>query len=151
MGSMKMAAQPPPYGTANAPPPQQGYFPPPQQGYAPPPDQGYAPPPPYAPSPQQAGAPPQQPVVVVQHVQSPIVGQIRLNQYPATMTCPYCQQNITTTTESSVGCFAWLIGGALCFFGCFPCACIPCCVDDCMDFTHSCPSYKRMIGTYKRL
>ena len=57
--SMKMAAQPPPYGTANAPPPQQGYFPPPQQGYAPPP--------PYAPSPQQAGAPPQQPVINFSH------------------------------------------------------------------------------------
>ena len=98
----------------------------------------------------------------------------------------------SSATESSVGGFAWLIGGALCFFGCFPCACIPCCVDDCMvgsilslslrgffctlrkklnnqcfdwiinwfqsiwlithqDFTHSCPSCKRMIGTYKRL
>merc|ERR1711981_796709 len=104
MGSMKMAAQPPPYGTANAPP-QQGYIPPPQQGYAPPPQQGYAPPPQqgYAPPPQQLNSA-QQPVVVqVQHNSGEPVRGIRFDKHPVTMTCPHCQKNITTAPTSSVG------------------------------------------------
>merc|ERR1712112_573636 len=129
--SSKMATQPPPYG-ASAPPPQQGYAPPPQQGYAP---------------------PPQQPVTVqVQHAPAQLVqGQIRFDKHPIAMTCPHCQQSITTTTSTSVGGFAWVAGGVLCLFGCWPCACIPCCVDDCLDFNHNCPSCNRVLGTYRRL
>merc|ERR1712179_22212 len=135
MGSSnKMAAQPPPYG-ASAPPPQQGYAPPPQQGYAP---------------------PPQQPVTVqVQHAPAQLVqGQIRYDKHPIAMTCPHCQQSITTTTSTSVGGCAWVTGLAIFFFSggaCCPCAFIPCCVDDCLDYTHSCPSCNRVLGSYRRL
>merc|ERR1711944_243992 len=82
MGSSKMAAQPPPYG-ASAPPPQQGYAPPPQQ-----------------------------PVTVqVQHAPAQLVqGQIRFDKHPIAMTCPHCQQSITTTTSTSVGGFALVAG-----------------------------------------
>merc|ERR1712083_1055328 len=107
MGSIKMAAQPPPYGASA--PPQQGYGPPPQQGFAPPPQQGYAPPPQqgYAPPPQQ----PQQPVVVqVQHNSAAPVGRMRFDKFPMTMTCPHCQANITTATTSRSGGCAWLTG-----------------------------------------
>merc|ERR1712210_256567 len=137
MGSSKMAAQPPPYG---APPPQQGYAPPPQQGYAPPPQQS------------------QQPVVVqVQHhgASAQLVGQqTHFNKHPVTMTCPHCQANITTATSTKVGGYAWLTGLGILFFSggaCCPCAFIPCCVDDFMDFTHTCPSCKRVVGSYQKL
>merc|ERR1712112_114991 len=123
--SSKMAAQPPPYGA---------YAPPPQQGYAP---------------------PPKQPVTVqVQHAPAQlqgVQGQIRFDKHPIAMTCPHCQQSITTTTSTSVGGCAWVTGGVLCLFGCWPCACIPCCVDDCLDFNHNCPSCNRVLGTYRRL
>merc|ERR1711934_1289280 len=142
--SSKMAAQPPPYGASA--PHQQGYAPPPQQGYAPPPQQGYAPPP------QQA----QQPVVVqVQHgASAQLVGQIHFNKHPVTMTCPHCQANITTATSTKVGGCAWLTGLGILFFSggaCCPCAFIPCCVDDFMDFIHTCPSCKRVVGSYQKL
>merc|ERR1711971_982821 len=132
MGSIKMAAQPPPYGATA--PPQQGYAPPPQRGFAPPPQQGYAPPP------QQ----PQQPVVVqVQHNSAPPVARTRFDKFPMTMTCPHCQANITTATTSRSGGCAWLTGLGILFLSggfCCPCAFIPCCIDDFKDFIHSCPS-----------
>merc|ERR1712172_483398 len=111
MGSIKMAAQPPPYGATA---PQQGYAPPPQQGYAPPPQQGYAPPP------QQ----PQQPVVVqVQHNSAAApVARTRFEKFPMTMTCTHCQANITTATTSKSGGCAWLTGlGILFLSGGFCC------------------------------
>merc|ERR1711997_574047 len=147
MGSIKMAAQPPPYGASA--PPQQGYGPPPQQGFAPPPQQGYAPPPQqgYAPPPQQ----PQQPVVVqVQHNSAPPVGRMRFDKFPMTMTCPHCQANITTATTSRSGGCAWLTGLGILFLSggaCCPCAFIPCCIDDFKDFVHSCPSCNRELGS----
>merc|ERR1711990_865806 len=162
MGSNKMAAQPPPYGAsapppqAFAPPPQQGYAPPPQQGYAPAPQQGYAPPPQqgYGPPPQQLNSA-QQPVVVqVQHNSGAPVAGIRFDKHPVTMTCPHCQKNVTTAPTTSVGGFAWLIGLGIFFLSggaCCPCAFIPCCMDDCKDFTHSCPSCSRTLGSYSKL
>merc|ERR1712130_631850 len=133
----KMAAQPPPYG-ASAPPPQ-GFAPPPQQGYAP---------------------PAQQPVVVqVQHGAqqlnsgAPVQG-VRWDKYPVTMTCPHCQKNITTAPTTSVGGFAWLVGLGIFFLSggaCCPCAFIPCCIDDCKDFTHRCPSCNRVLGSYSKI
>merc|ERR1711971_877013 len=118
MGSIKMAAQPPPYGATA---PQQGYAPPPQQGYAPPPQQGYAPPP------QQ----PQQPVVVqVQHNSAAApVARTRFEKFPMTMTCTHCQANITTATTSKSGGCAWLTGLGILFLSggfCCPRAFIPC-------------------------
>merc|ERR1712037_473661 len=128
MGSSKMAAQPPPYGASA--PPQQGYAPPPQQA--------------------------QQPVVVqVQHgASAQLVGQIHFNKHPVTMTCPHCQANITTATSTKVGGCAWLTGLGILFFSggaCCPCAFIPCCVEDFMDFIHTCPSCKRVVGSYQKL
>merc|ERR1711971_945516 len=143
MGSIKMAAQPPPYGATA--PPQQGYGAPPQQGFAPPPQQGYAPPP------QQ----PQQPVVVqVQHNSAPPVARTRFDKFPMTMTCPHCQANITTATTSRSGGCAWLTGLGILFLSggfCCPCAFIPCCIDDFKDFIHSCPSCNRELGSFQRL
>merc|ERR1712172_231507 len=114
MGSIKMAAQPPPYGATA---PQQGYAPPPQQGYVPPPQQ------------------PQQPVAVqVQHNSAAApVARTRFEKFPMTMTCTHCQANITTATTSKSGGCAWLTGLGILFLSggfCCPCAFIPCCIDD---------------------
>ena len=97
-----------------------------------------------------------------QHVQTP-PGQVPVQHpvhvnvmspftaSPAKMTCPYCKANITTITQPKMGLLAWLVTGGLCIIGLWPCACIPCCVDDLKDVTHQCPSCHAILGTYKKI
>ena len=60
----------------------------------------------------------------VQYVQAPSFGY-----RPVKMTCPHCQASITTKTEEEASAMAWILCGACCLFGFWPCACIPFCVD----------------------
>ena len=60
----------------------------------------------------------------VQYVQAPSFGY-----RPVKMTCPHCQASITTKTEEEASAMAWILCGVCCFFGFWPCACIPFCVD----------------------
>jgi hypothetical protein len=36
---------------------------------------------------------------------------------PATITCPFCQQHVTTTVDYEAGGLSWIIMAVLCFFG----------------------------------
>ena len=63
-------------------------------------------------------------VAQVQYVQAPSFGY-----RPVKMTCPHCQASITTKTEEEASAMAWILCGACCLFGFWPCACIPFCVD----------------------
>ena len=105
-----------------------------------PPPANYVPPPPPVNYPQQ----PTQVVTQIQYVQAPSFGY-----RPANMTCPHCQVNITTSTRSESSAIAWIICGALCVFGIWPCCLIPFCVDSMQAVTHSCPSCKKTLGRYK--
>ena len=60
----------------------------------------------------------------VQYVQAPSFGY-----RPVKMTCPHCQASITTKTEEEASAMAWILCGALCLFGLWPCSCVPFCVD----------------------
>jgi len=129
---------PPPQG----PPPPGQMYPPPGQMYPPPPEKfgppgsgGFAPPP---------AMQPQQVVTQVQYVSGPSFGH-----RPVTMECPHCHKNITTRTSSEASALAWIIGGVLCLTMLWPCACIPCCIDDLQQVTHSCPSCNNTLGRYK--
>ena len=59
-------------------------------------------------------------------------------RYSTRVTCPSCGYtgNSNVTTEMGVG--TWAAAGALCFFGCWPCVCVPCCIDDLKDAHHHC-------------
>jgi len=117
-----------------------GMYPPiPEKGGPPP--AAYVPPQ-AAPYPQQP--PPAQVVTQVQYVQAPSFGY-----RPVNMTCPHCQKNITTSTVSESSALSWIICGALCVFGIWPCCLIPFCVDSMQAVTHSCPSCKMTLGRYK--
>lgn len=100
-----------------------------------------APPPPQM-EPQQAG----QQTVIVQYMNPPNFGP-----NPVNMTCPKCQSQIRTQTESEPGPLAWIIAGVLCVVGCWMCACIPCCIDSLNSVTHKCPlpQCKQFLGRYK--
>jgi len=96
---------------------------------------------------QGQAAPPQPPPVVitqVHYVQAPSFGF-----RPVIMTCPNCQQNITTTTDSEPSALAWVVGAVLCLVGLWPCACIPCCVDSMQQVSHKCPNCKHFLGRYR--
>jgi len=162
------------YYPPNATAPQAGY--PQGQGYpqGPPQGQGYPQGPPVnypqaPPSYDASGAggfqppkgqahpapPPQHVTVINQGPAMPpptqtVIVQNAMNFGPSsvTMMCPYCHNQIQTSTESEVSCTAWILGLCLCLFCCIPCCCIPCCVDSLQDVTHRCPNCKNNLGRY---
>ena len=72
--------------------------------------------------PQQQGyaAVPQQVVVVA----SP---PLQVGRDPVTLTCPHCQNHVTTRVTMESGSIVWLSAGLACMFtGC--CCCIPFCI-----------------------
>jgi len=116
----------------------------------PPPNQTY---PNLAPEYQGHGhaAQPQPPPVVITQVhcvQAPSFGF-----RPVTMTCPNCQQNITTATDSRPSASAWVVRAVLCvvlcLVGLWPCACIPCCVGSMQKVSHKCPNCNHFLGRYR--
>ena len=54
----------------------------------------------------------QQPTVIVQYVNAPNFGP-----RPVNMTCPHCQAQIRTQTDSEPGPMAWILAGVLCIVG----------------------------------
>ena len=97
---------------------------------------------------QQSQTPPgqvllQQPVVVS--------AMPLFNASPAKMKCPYCKADITTRTQPKMGLLAWLVVAGLVLTCLWPCAFIPCCVDDLKDVTHQCPSCNAILGAYKKI
>jgi len=107
-----------------------------QQQPAPPPQQA-------APGPAGAAAPGTQ-TVIVQYMNPPNFGH-----NPVNMTCPHCQSQVRTSTDSEPGALAWILAGVLCVVGLWPCACIPCCIDSLNSVTHKCPNCKNFLGRYK--
>ncbi|KAM9784951.1 cell death-inducing p53-target protein 1 [Syngnathus typhle] len=71
---------------------------------------------------------------------------------PVQTVCPHCQQAIVTRISHDVGLMNTLFC-LFCFFvGCdLGCCLIPCLIDDLKDVTHTCPSCKGYIYTYKRI
>merc|ERR1711931_540158 len=98
----------------------------------------------------QPGYPPAypQPVPVVQVVQAQPV----LSFDPSMVTCPFCQQNVQTQVNYETGLLTYLAAGGLLLFGCWlGCCLIPCCINDCKDAQHTCPSCHKIIGIKKRI
>ena len=71
----------------------------------PPPQQGQPPP-------TGAPAPAGQQTVIVQYMNPPNFGH-----NPVNMTCPNCQSQIRTSTDSEPGPLAWILAGVLCVVG----------------------------------
>lgn len=139
-----MPEAPPSYEQSIGPGAGGGFMPPHQQqkmGIPPPANYGQPMQPPGVP--MQPGVPVQQ-IVQVQYVQAPNFGY-----RPVNMTCPHCQNHVTTTTDSEPSAMAWIVGAVLCFVGLWCFSCIPCCIDSMQSVTHKCPSCKNFLGRYK--
>uniref|UniRef100_A0A3B3C6T4 LITAF domain-containing protein n=1 Tax=Oryzias melastigma TaxID=30732 RepID=A0A3B3C6T4_ORYME len=70
---------------------------------------------------------------------------------PGMMLCTCCQRTVTTRPSFEIGLMAWAVCGGLFLLGCFPCMCIPFCLDSCKDVRHYCPLCNRLLHTYKRM
>ncbi|XP_037367356.1 cell death-inducing p53-target protein 1-like isoform X3 [Talpa occidentalis] len=71
---------------------------------------------------------------------------------PVQTVCPHCQQAITAKISYEIGLMNFVLGFFCCFMGCdLGCCLIPCLINDFKDVTHTCPSCKTYIYTYKRL
>ncbi|XP_065367817.1 lipopolysaccharide-induced tumor necrosis factor-alpha factor homolog [Calliphora vicina] len=123
-------SQPPPYTAA----PQPGFTP--AQTYQP----GQ---PMYPPMPQP---PPQQSTVIIQTTTRPNL--VAIGSGPTHIQCPSCHAEILTsvkhTANSKTHCWALV----LCLFICWPCVCVPYCMDSCQSANHYCPNCNSYIGTY---
>ena len=148
----------PPYGSPQYPQGQytqgqhpQGQYPPPyQQAQYPPPQYGYG-----------------QPLVKqgypMQNMQDGLMGQERTQviiipaddenfpsraygRYPQEIRCISCKRKGVSAISLQVGTGAWVVALGLCFFGFFPCMCVPCCVDDCKDAKHRCSNCGQPCG-----
>ncbi|XP_036375436.1 lipopolysaccharide-induced tumor necrosis factor-alpha factor homolog [Megalops cyprinoides] len=117
------------------------YQPPQPDGY-----QGGSAPGMYPPPPQFPGGQPPPATVVTQVVMVP-----GLTDVPGQTQCPHCRQQVVTQTEHTSGLLTWIICGSLAFFLCWPCCCIPFCVDACKDVEHRCPNCNKIIHIYKRI
>ncbi|XP_053326858.1 cell death-inducing p53-target protein 1 [Spea bombifrons] len=74
------------------------------------------------------------------------------NSSPVQTVCPHCQQPIITKISHEVGLMNFLLCCFCCFVGCdLGCCLIPCMINDLKDVTHSCPSCKAYIYTYRRM
>ncbi|KAM9393640.1 lipopolysaccharide-induced tumor necrosis factor-alpha factor homolog isoform 2-T2 [Pholidichthys leucotaenia] len=74
-----------------------------------------------------------------------------LQEVPAPVKCPYCNQEVVTAIDYAPGLLAWFVCGGLALIGCCLCSWIPFCVDSFKDVEHYCPSCKRVIHIYKRI
>ncbi|GMR34108.1 hypothetical protein PMAYCL1PPCAC_04303, partial [Pristionchus mayeri] len=72
-------------------------------------------------------------------------------EHPTPLHCPFCTQQVITSTERKHGKLAWLLFGGLCVLGCWCCSCCVLCADRFKDVEHSCPNCKRLLGHYRRI
>lgn len=72
--------------------------------------------------------------------------------YPMRVICPFCNAHIMTETHSTPGLLTYVLSGALCLLAPYLLCClIPCCVRECKDIEHRCPSCQQKLGLFKRI
>ncbi|XP_053600299.1 lipopolysaccharide-induced tumor necrosis factor-alpha factor homolog isoform X2 [Plodia interpunctella] len=68
---------------------------------------------------------------------------------PMIMTCPSCNHQIVTRIERTATSRTHLIACLLFCFICWPCTCLPYCMNSCNNIDHYCPNCSAYIGGYK--
>ncbi|XP_005188383.1 lipopolysaccharide-induced tumor necrosis factor-alpha factor homolog [Musca domestica] len=135
-------SQPPPYTETQPGYTPASYYQPGQQQpnlYPPMPQpaQNYQPPPP---QPQV-----QQPPTVIIQTRPQLIG---LGNQPTRMQCPSCHADIMTTVKHSANSRTHCWALCLCLFICWPCVCVPYCMDSCQTANHTCPNCNSYIGSF---
>ncbi|CAD7076767.1 unnamed protein product [Hermetia illucens] len=86
--------------------------------------------------------PPGQPSVVIQ---TPLV----VGPDPVRCICPSCGAHILTKMKYEPNTRTHVVALILCLFICWPCVCLPYCMDSCQNANHYCPNCDAFIGTYQ--
>ncbi|GJQ79519.1 hypothetical protein Trydic_g16368 [Trypoxylus dichotomus] len=63
-------------------------------------------------------------------------------------TCPHCHNQIRTEVRAETSRKTHIVAILLCVFLCWPCVCVPYCMDSCKNKNHYCPSCSAYLGTY---
>lgn len=108
-----------------------------------------APPPPGLHAPNSTNVQTQQPMIIYSNTITPV----SFGPYPMRFTCPNCNAHVMTETHSNPGLLTYILSCALCVIVPYiPCCCfIPCCVRECKDIEHRCPSCQHKLGLFKRI
>ncbi|CAO1323454.1 unnamed protein product [Diamesa serratosioi] len=85
----------------------------------------------------------QQPTVIIQQ------SAVAVGPDSTRTTCPSCHATIATRVEHEASSKTHIIAGLLCLFICWPCVCLPYCMDSCRNTNHYCPNCNAFLGTYK--
>ncbi|XP_046978561.1 lipopolysaccharide-induced tumor necrosis factor-alpha factor homolog [Vanessa cardui] len=62
--------------------------------------------------------------------------------------CNKCNQQIVTVVKKKSSMRTHVCAGLLCFFLCWPCVCLPYCMESCKRTEHYCPKCDAFIGRY---
>ncbi|CAG9563523.1 unnamed protein product [Danaus chrysippus] len=75
---------------------------------------------------------------------------IQVGPEPMPLICPACHASVKSKVEHSSTTGTHIMAALLCLCLCWPCVCVPYCVDSCQNADHYCPSCNAYLGTYKR-
>ncbi|XP_055378350.1 lipopolysaccharide-induced tumor necrosis factor-alpha factor homolog [Condylostylus longicornis] len=67
---------------------------------------------------------------------------------PSRVRCPSCHAEITTNVKHEATTKTHIMALLLCLFLCWPCVCVPYCMDSCQNANHYCPNCNAFIGAY---
>ncbi|XP_013185841.2 lipopolysaccharide-induced tumor necrosis factor-alpha factor homolog [Amyelois transitella] len=65
------------------------------------------------------------------------------------LTCPSCKATVSSKVSFKPTTKTHLIALLLCCCLCWPCVCVPYCVNSCRNANHYCPNCKAFLGTYQ--
>ncbi|XP_030572352.1 lipopolysaccharide-induced tumor necrosis factor-alpha factor homolog [Drosophila novamexicana] len=99
--------------------------------------------PPLYPPMQQQQQPPGSCVLI--HTTQPI--HVPVGRDPTFVRCPTCRNDVVTTIQNTPTGRTHMWALLLCLIGCWPCVCVPYCVDSCKTANHYCPVCNAFIGS----
>ncbi|XP_049865433.1 lipopolysaccharide-induced tumor necrosis factor-alpha factor homolog [Pectinophora gossypiella] len=74
---------------------------------------------------------------------------VAVGPQPSTLVCPSCRATVQTRVDRKATTKTHIIALVLCLFLCWPCVCVPYCMDSCRNADHYCPNCNSYIGTYQ--
>ncbi|CAH2091809.1 unnamed protein product [Euphydryas editha] len=85
------------------------------------------------------------------HTGTIVVTNNMMGPKPTVYVCPSCNQQSITTVVRTPTMRTHMFALFLCVLGCWPCVCVPYCVDSCKSAEHYCTNCKAYLGSHSGL